>query len=139
MKYASKIKLLEIHYDIDSPSDEGSLLVEEENTKEQFLCCDVDLGEHLDRLKIDETYNVFFSTFGTVNCLNKENKVKKEIHKNKFKGITKMFGKVVDIIDQWYVCDVGFYVFVMSIKNITSIKCGDYISIDGGVRIELSL
>jgi len=136
VSYLSSVKLLEILYDLDSPSNEGSLLVHESRTGEELLCCDVDCGDHLDFFKIGEHYEAFFSTFGVISphCPESEGA---RIEKNRYRGVVKMNGTIVDIKDNWYICDVGFYVYAMSITNVSGIRKGDRVSIAGGLRVDL--
>ncbi len=134
--YLSNIKLLEVFYDLDSPSNEGSLLVCERNTGEELLCCDVDCGEHLDYFKIGHDYEAFFSAFGMISHLN-EDGIVPEIEKNQYRGVIRMNAKIVDIRDEWYICDAGFYVYAMPITNMAGFKKGGRVTISAGLRVEL--
>lgn len=123
---------------MDSPSNEGSLLVYEKNTGEELLCCDVDCGDHLDLFKPGEEYEAFFSTFGVIAAASA---AKAEgapaIEKNQYRGVIRMSGKIADIKDNWYICDVGFFVYAMSITGVSGLKKGDAVMITGGLRIDL--
>ncbi len=136
MSYLSKVELLEILYDMDSPSNEGSLLVHESRSGEELLCCDVDCGDHLDLFKIGGHYEAFFSTFGMITHADEENAVPK-VEKNQFRGVTRLNATIIDIRDNWYICDAGFYVYAMSITNISGLKKGDRVTIAGGLRVDL--
>jgi hypothetical protein len=136
LNYLSKVKLLEILYDLDSPSNEGSLLVHENKTGEELLCCDVDCGDHLDLFTVGGEYEAFFSTFGVISRAEKE-RGPANVEKNQYRGVIRMTGKIVDVRDNWYVCDVGFYVYAMSMTGISDIKKGDRVNITGGLRVDL--
>jgi len=136
LNYLSKVKLLEILYDLDSPSNEGSLLVQEMKTGEELLCCDVDCGDHLDLFAIGGEYEAFFSTFGVISRAEKE-RGPANIEKNQYRGVIRMTAKIVDVRDNWYVCDAGFYVYAMSMTGVSGIKKGDRVNITGGLRVDL--
>jgi len=120
---------------MDSPSNEGSLLVYETKSGEELLCCDVDCGDHLDLFKIGEHYEAFFSTFAMITHAGKEDVVPK-IEKNRFRGVTRLNATIADIKENWYICDAGFYVYAMSMTDISGFKKGDRVTIAGGLRID---
>jgi|GEM_PF-4521489 len=135
MDFISKFKLLDIIYDHDSPSNEGSLLVRELKTGEVLLCDDLDYGDHIEMLKTGEEYEAFFTTLGFIEPRGNSKKDYK-IFKNPQDGVLKINAVISDIKNDWYICDAGFFVYAMSITHIDGLKVGDHISVSGGLRIE---
>lgn len=133
-----EIELLRIDYDIDSPSDEGSLLVKVLESGDEIFCCDVDCGAHLEFLVPGNTYEAFFTIFGAVVKLEGDNN-KKKIHKNHHKGVEKIHGKVISVKGDWILCDAGFPVYAMAISPHHDLRAGDHIVVAGGLRIEVIL
>jgi len=133
----SEVELLRIDYDIDSPSDEGSLLVKVCSTGDEILCCDVDCGAHLEFLVPGNIYDVFFTIFGAAVKL--EGNKKAGVNKNHHCGVEKIHGKVISINGDWILCDAGFPVYAMSISPHHDFKTGDHIVVAGGMRIEVIL
>lgn len=135
----SEVELLKVHYDENSPSDEGSLLVRVVSTGDVLLCCDVDCGGHFAKLKKNNRYRALFMTFGAIEPVADAAGSSAEISRNEHDGVTSMTGKVDDRVDEWIICDVGFPVYAMPVKKNSSIKKGDIVSIFGGLRVELIL
>lgn len=133
-----EVELLRIDYDIDSPSDEGSLLVKVLASGDEILCCDVDCGAHLEFLVPGNTCEVFFTIFGAIVKLEGDNQ-KIRIHKNHHKGVEKIHGRVISVKGDWILCDAGFPVYAMSISPRHDFRAGDHIVVAGGLRIEVIL
>jgi len=134
----SEVELLRIDYDIDSPSDEGALMVKVLATGDEILCCDVDCGAHLEFLVPGNAYEVFFTIFGAAVKLEGGHK-KAEVVKNRHGGVEKIHGKVVSVKGDWILCDAGFPVYAMSISPHHDFRPGEHIVVAGGLRIEVIL
>lgn len=134
-----EIELMDIVYDEDSPSDEGSLLVRVTATGDVALCCDVDCGSHLARLKKGSRYTALFLSFGSIEILGGADPGTKKIERNEHEGVVSMTGKIDAITGEWVICDVGFPVYAMPLKKSDTFKKGDIVSVMGGLRVELMI
>ncbi|MEZ7891630.1 MAG: hypothetical protein QMC67_07770 [Candidatus Wallbacteria bacterium] len=137
--YTNEIELIDMHYEHDSISDEGQLLIKVKQIDDIILCNDVECGSRIEFLKKKESYKAFLMTFAIMAKVNEEPGGKKIIEKNTNKSVLKMRGVVLEKYGEWYICDVGFYIYAMCATAGSSFKPGDWVNLAGGVRVEIVL